>query len=478
MVTLADGELETAAEMGQALRAGHVTSAELVERALRRAEAWEPSINAFSQDLWSDQALDQARRIDGLSAQERPPFAGVPIAVKDLFDVVGKETTGCCAAYRGTIAERDCPVVERVRGAGLVMIGKTNQHELAAGGTNLVSACGRAGNPWDPDRMTGGSSGGSAAAAAAGVVPWALGSDTGGSIRIPASMCGTWGLKPTTGTLPLTGVMPLAPSMDVPGPIARTLEDLFALYEVMAGIAPGSERQSDRGDSNAVASDRTLRVGVPDGFFHDRVHDQMLVAVTAAAEAFRGAGAAVESLDGTGLTNVRFTWMAVCCPEFADAHPLLKDPQKRSLVAQQVLAWLDLGESQSEQGRAEASRERERVSGWFSEALAGRDALLIPTTPYPAPRADQTHVDLGQAGTVEVDHVGPGWITCSVNLAGLPAINLPAGRSSDGMPVGVSLVGNVGEEHTLARLGAAWAASVGYEPEQPALPGAANAREG
>jgi Asp-tRNA(Asn)/Glu-tRNA(Gln) amidotransferase A subunit family amidase len=465
---LKDGELEAAADMAKALRAGDVNSAELVERALQRAEAWEPSINAFSQELWSDQAMDDARRIDRTAPSERPRFAGVPVVVKDLFDVAGMETSGCCAAYRGTVAERDCPVIERIRGAALVMIGKANQHELAAGGTNLVSACGRAGNPWDSDRMTGGSSGGSAAAVAAGVVPWALGSDTGGSIRIPGSMCGVWGLKPTTGTLPLEGVMPLSPSMDVPGPIAGTLDDLFALYEVMAAIPSGAERPSGSKDGTSGVG---LRVVMPDGFFHDRVHDQVLGAVAAGGDAFQAAGVAVEPGDGTGLTNVRFTWMAVCCPEFADAHPLLKDPEKRKLVAPPVVAWLDLGESQSEQGRAQARQERERIARWFGEALDGRDALLIPTTPYPAPRADQSHVELGAAGTVEVDHVGPGWITCSVNLAGLPAINLPAGRSTDGMPIGVSLVGRAGEEHTLVRLAAAWAASAGYERAQPSLPG-------
>jgi Asp-tRNA(Asn)/Glu-tRNA(Gln) amidotransferase A subunit family amidase len=466
-VTLRDGELESAADMEEALRAGDVTGAELVERALRRAETWQPSINAFSQELWSDQAMGEARRIDRTSPRERPRLAGIPIVVKDLFDVAGMETTGCCAAYRGSVAERDSPVIERIRGAGLVMIGKANQHELAAGGTNLVSACGRAGNPWDPDRMTGGSSGGSAAAVAAGVVPWALGSDTGGSIRIPGSMCGVWGLKPTTGTISLEGVMPLAPSMDVPGPIAGTLEDLFGLYDVMAGV---SSRGGRRSASNGGASGAGLRVGMPDGFFHDRIHDQVLGAVLAAGETLRAAEVVVEPVDGTGLTNVRFIWMAVCCPEFADEHPLLKDPEKRKLVAPQVVAWLDLGESQSEEGRAQARLERGRIARWFGEALDGRDALLIPTTPYPAPRADQSHVELGAAGRVEVDHVGPGWITCSVNLAGLPAISLPAGRSSDGMPIGVSLVGRAGAEHELARLATVWSASAGYAPVRPFLP--------
>src|SRR5206468_36393 len=232
---LADGELETAGEMAAAVAAGQVKASELMGRALARAEAWQPSMNAFSQLPTEGSHLDAALALDAYpSGSELGPVAGVPMAIKDLFDVNGWETSGCCAAYRGTIATRDAPTVERAFREGLLLVGKTNQHELAAGGTNLVSACGRTGNPWDPSRMTGGSSGGSAAAVAAGIVPLAFGSDTGGSIRIPAAMCGTFGLKPTTGRLPLEGLMPLAPSMDCLGPIAATAGDLELLFQAMA----------------------------------------------------------------------------------------------------------------------------------------------------------------------------------------------------------------------------------------------------
>jgi aspartyl-tRNA(Asn)/glutamyl-tRNA(Gln) amidotransferase subunit A len=464
-----DGELETAAEMAGALRAGQVTSAELVERSLRRAEAWQPSINAFSQ-LWAERAMEEARRVDATRIENRPGLAGIPIAVKDLYDVAGEETTGCCAAYRGTIARHDAPVIERIRRARLVMLGKTNQHELAAGGTNLVSACGRTGNPWDPERMTGGSSGGSGAAVAAGIVPWALGSDTGGSIRIPASMCGIWGLKPTFGRLPTEGLMPLAPSMDCPGPMASALGDVEALYALMADVSPEGGAGHVFSGSRVVGTAEGLRIGMPDGFFVDRVHDQTLAAVRSAGVTLETAGAAVEPMDGSGLDAVRPLWMSVCSVEFAQAHPLLKDPERRKKVAPQVVAWLELGESQTEALRAKARQEREQVGRWFDDRLLGLDALLIPTTPYPALRADQETVDLGEAGTVEVGFVGPGWITCSVNLAGLPAINLPAGRSSEGLPIGVSLVAKSGEELTLLRLAGAWAASADYRVERPPLP--------
>lgn len=447
MTALRDGELETAAGMLRALEGREITATELAERALARAEAWQPSTNAFS-ILAGEAALEEAGRRDAVG----DPV--VPIAVKDLFDVAGLETSGCCRLYRGRIAARDAPTVAAVR-RRTVIVGKTNQHEMAAGGTNLVTACGRTGNPWDPGRMTGGSSGGSGAAVAAGIVPWALGSDTGGSIRIPSAMCGMFGLKPTTGRLSLDGLLPLAPSLDCPGPMARTAADLAMLLELMGGDPP-------------AALPDVLRVGVPDGYFASPVHDEVLAAVEATAGYLRSLGAEVEPADGRGIEEARKAWMRVCTPEFADAHPAAFE--HRDLVDPAVLAWLDMGAAMSPEERAAAASERAAVAGWFAERLATFDALLIPTTPYPAPGAADTEMDLGAAGPVALDRVGPGWISCTVNLAGLPALNLPAGVSRDGLPVGVSLVGRSGADGLLLALALAWEDATGYAPRQPPLP--------
>jgi aspartyl-tRNA(Asn)/glutamyl-tRNA(Gln) amidotransferase subunit A len=455
-----DGELETAAEMSAALAGGWVKAAELTERAVGRAERWQPTINAFSQ-LRADRAMEAARAVD--AAREREfrddvPVAGVPLAVKDLYDVAGSVTTGCCAAYRERPpAVRDAPMIERARAAGLVIVGKTNQHELAAGGTNLVSACGRPGNPWDPSRMTGGSSGGSAAAVAAGIVPWAYGSDTGGSIRIPASMCGTFGLKPTTGKLSIEGLLPLAPSLDCPGPIAATARDLRALAEIMAGT------------DLPARDDHPPRIGVPDGFFAD-VHPESVAAVQEATSIFEAQGAWVSPVDGHGVEDARRVWMDVCTPEFTGAHPLLRDPERRALVAPSVVEWLEHGEALTEEEVRRAGVRRAEIGRWFRERLEDMDALLIPTTPYPAPAEGSTEVDLLGSGRVGLDRVGPGWITCSINLAGLPAVNLPAARSSEGLPVGVSLVGHDDGEGALLALASMWELGSEYRPQRPELP--------
>jgi aspartyl-tRNA(Asn)/glutamyl-tRNA(Gln) amidotransferase subunit A len=458
---LADGELETAAEMAAAVAAGHVRASELLDRARARAEAWQPSINAFSQLSGGGGEDDTVLAIDSApSATDVGPWAGVPIAIKDLFDIDGWETSGCCEAYRGTIAVRDAPMVERAKRAGLLIVGKTNQHELAAGGTNLVSACGPTGNPWDPSRMTGGSSGGSAAAVAAGIVPWAFGSDTGGSIRIPAAMCGTFGLKPTTGNLSTEGMLPLGPSLDCPGPIASTAEDLLRLTEVMTGEAFGEGEQGP---------EPPYRVGLPDGFFAD-VHADTAAVVRGAAGAFEGLGVRVEPLDGHGVEDARRVWMDVCTPEFAAAHPLLKDPARRALVAPSVVAWLERGERLSGEERERARLRRAEIGRWFRERLEGLDALLIPTTAYAAPPPGATEVPLATSGPVNLANVGPGWITCSVNLAGLPALSFPSGRSADGMPIGVSLVGHEDQELRLLRIASLWERGTGYRPQRPQRP--------
>jgi Asp-tRNA(Asn)/Glu-tRNA(Gln) amidotransferase A subunit family amidase len=453
---LADGELESAARMAAALRAGDVTAAELVERAARRAVAWQPSINAFSQ-LWGEEAMEEARRI----GPDERPLAGVPLAVKDLFDVAGRETTGCSAAYRDRVAPRDGPVIERLRRAGLVMIGKTNQHELAAGGTNLVSACGPTANPWDAGRITGGSSGGSAAAVAAGIVPWALGSDTGGSIRIPGSLCGTFGLKPTTGALPTEGMLPLAPSMDCPGPMAATCADLRMLYEAMAGATPGI-----RVEAGPPQAAEGPRLGVPGGYFERNAHEETLEVVDATVRAFVELGARISRVDGEGIDDARRVWGQICFAEFAEAHP----SADRRLLDPSVAAWMTEGEGLTPEQRAGAETRRQEIAAWFRDRLEGRDALLVPTTAYPSFRMGDTEVDLGAGRTVEVTRIGPGWMTCPVNLAGLPAVTLPAGRSRAGLPIGVTLIGAEGGEGNLLRLAAQWEMASGYSPAMPPIP--------
>jgi aspartyl-tRNA(Asn)/glutamyl-tRNA(Gln) amidotransferase subunit A len=451
--------------MSAALAAREVSARELAEAALEAAERWQPVTNAFSQ-IWDDEALAAADAVDRAGPSEDRPLAGIPVAVKDLFDVAGHESTGCCAAYAGRTASDDAPTIRRLRRAGLVLVGKLNQHELAAGGTNLVSACGATRNPWDPARMTGGSSGGSAAAVAAGVVPWTLGTDTGGSIRIPSSFCGTVGLKPTTGELPLEGIMPLAPSLDAPGPIAGSVEDAWMLHAVLAGLPI---RHPAR-DWLLRRPDKPFRIGVPVPFMLETLHPEAAAAVADVAAVLEAAGMQVKPIDGHGLEDARDLWGLVCFPEFAEAHPALRDPEARALVAPSVAEWMERGEAMTDDERHRAALRREEIGRWFRERLAVLDALLIPTTVYPAPRADQEVVELSDEVTVEVGRIGPGYLTCTANLAGVPAVSLPARWTADRLPIGASLVGTDGGEETIARIGMRWEAASGYVPRRPPPP--------
>jgi aspartyl-tRNA(Asn)/glutamyl-tRNA(Gln) amidotransferase subunit A len=454
-----NSRLSTAWEMDAALAAGEVSSVELVERALSDAERWQPSINAFSQ-LRPEEALEAARAADATPIAERPPLGGVPLAVKDIYDVAGYETTGCCAAYRGTVAANDAPTISRMRSAGLVLIGKTNQHEISAGATNLISACGRTGNPWDPDRITGGSSGGSGAAVAAGIVPFALGSDTGGSVRIPAAMCGAFGLKPTHGAVSIEGLLPHSPSLDCPGTIAWTAADLGAISAVLFG---GEPALSDPPDPFSV------RIAVPDGgYFQTYVRDDVLDAVDRVRSVFDAAGALISHVDGSGLEQGRRTWSRVAYPELASEHAVLFD--RREQVDPAILSLLEYGRSVRPEVAAVATARRTEIEAWFGDRLGAVDALLVPTTTTPAPRADEYRPEVPSGGNLSEDSVGPGWLSCVVNLAGVPAVDIPAGTSAEGMPIGATLIGRNGEEERLLALAMLWDSIRDPGPERPSLP--------
>ena len=405
---------------------------ERVEAALGAVDETQPGLNAFTH-VMADEALGFAQELDG--REPNGPLHGVPVAVKDLFDIAGAPTTGGCAAYAGRTAAGDSDVVAALRAAGAVVVAKTNQHELGAGATGLVSAHGPTWNPWGEGRIAGGSSSGSAAAVAAGVVPLAIGSDTGGSIRIPASFCGITGLKPTHGRVSLRGAMPLSPGYDTAGPMARTAAECTVAFAVLSGggLVPGRPVRGVFG----------LRVGLPAPFF-GLVHPETRAATEEAAIVLEQLGAVVETLDGPGIDEgwlgFRHVW--------ADLAHLHAEIVGDGRVSPDVASLMKVGVHLTGTDYAASLARARAVRSDFEDAFRLVDALLVPCTPYPAPRAGDEMVEV-EGGTLDVHRGSPSRLTVPVNEAGLPAVAFPVGLSGDGLPLGAQLIGRPYDDETL-----------------------------
>lgn len=448
-----------ATELAHAIAAREASPVEILERTVLRAEHWDLVSNVFSQlHVEEAQEVARERQEEAARGELRGPLHGVPVVVKDLFDVEAWETTGCCRAYRGSIAQRDATAVARLRAAGAILVGKTNMHELAAGGTNAVSACGACRNPWDPSRITGGSSGGSAAAVAARVVPIALGTDTGGSVRIPASMCGTVGLKTTFGSVDMAGVMPLARTLDTIGPLTLSVEDAALAHAVVAGLGEGFM------EDTSVAPDG-LRVAVPGGFFAERARRDVLDAVARARDVLIGMGGRPATGEVGDIAYGNEAWLNIAWPEFAADHGLLlRRPESLYPLTRRAL---ERGATQTAVDLVRAQEARARLRSVFEEAFAQADVLLAPATPFPAPRFEEEQVDVGGGPPHGLHTGGPAWFTRMVNLVGLPSLSLPAGFSDEGLPLGVQLIAGAGRERDLLRLGRAFQRATDHHLREP-----------
>ena len=406
--------------------AAGTTCRERIEAAIADIEDAQRRYNAFT-SIRAEQALAEADRLDRLDRDSpRGPLHGVPVVVKDLFDVEGLSTTGGCAPYARGVATSDAAVVTALRTAGAIVVGKGNQHELGAGATGLVSCFGPVANPLDPQRIAGGSSSGSAAAVAAGVVPLAIGSDTGGSIRIPASFCGITGLRPTPGRISLAGAQPMSPGYDTAGPMARTARDCAIAFAELARRPP---------IPSSAASLAGLRVGLPETYFQ-HLHPDTRAAVESAARAFESLGASVEWTTTPGLDpefdGFRHVWADV-----AHHHrQIWEDPT----VSDEVASLIDLGRRTTGLDYAASRAAAARVHAQFASALQRIDVLLTPATPYPAPRADEEEIAV-DGTTIDVRRGGPSRLTVPVNEAGVPAIAFPVGTTTVGLPLGAQLIG-------------------------------------
>lgn len=430
MARMAESWPATIQEAARELRSRRVSAVELTRACLERIEALNPGLNAFIL-VSADRALEQARTAEMEISQGRwkGPLHGVPLGLKDLIDTAGIPTTAASLLYRDRVPTEDAVVVRRLEEAGAILLGKQNLHEFAYGGSSMVSAFGEVHNPWNPEYIAGGSSGGSAAAVAAGMGYAAIGTDTAGSIREPAALCGVVGLKPAYGRISAQGVVPLSESLDHVGPLVRTVADAALVLRALAegeGIPPENFLEAWDGSKTG------LRVGVPRAFFYEELHPEIASAAESALQAIAALGGKIRDIALTP-DNDRTVQAAEAYAFHADS--VRKTP---ALYQPETLHRIRTGENVSPQDYqrklADLKATRENIRSLFDEV----DVIVTPTTPAPAPRI----ADLKQ----NPDSLRPHELvllrnTRPFNVWGLPAISIPCGLTRAGLPIGLQIAG-------------------------------------
>ncbi len=437
-------EPHTIAKLSQALAARTVTSEGVVSECLACIAERNSSINAFITVL-VDEAQAQARDADReiAAGRYRGPLHGVPISLKDLIDLRGTPTTAASRVRQGHLALSDATVVARLREAGAVFIGKTNLHEFALGTTNEDSAFGPVHHPLDSSRSPGGSSGGSAASILSGMAYASIGTDTGGSIRIPAAACGLVGLKPAIGEIPTDGVVPLSPTMDHVGPLCRSVEDAAILYGVLRGSAtpPGIMSVETRG----------LRLGLPRNYFFDLLDDEVRAAFERACERLTEAGVVLEDVTIPHARDLSPIYMHITLPEAAVFHAQTLDSRPGDYTPN-VRARLEMGRYVLAEDYVRALHGRDVLVREVDAALSGLDALVLPSMPIPATKLGAATVRVG-ASEEPVRNMTLR-LTQLFNVTGHPAITIPCGTTPEGLPIGAQLAGGLHNTAGLLRVAA------------------------
>jgi len=450
-------------QLGEELRAKKISSVELTQIHLDRITKHNPQLNTFLRVNHDDMSLAQARAADAMLAKgDAQPLTGIPVAQKDIFCAKGWPTTCGSKMLENFIAPYDAHVIEQFNKAGAVNLGKTNMDEFAMGSSNETSYFGPVRNPWDLNAVPGGSSGGAACAVAARLCAAATGTDTGGSIRQPAALCGISGIKPTYGTVSRYGMIAFASSLDQAGPMARCAEDLALLLNVMAGFdtRDSTSLQRDKEDYtrdlNNPLSD--LRIGLPKEFFAAGLSQDVADSVYAAIAEYKKLGATIVDIS---LPNSRLSVPVyyVLAPAEASSNLSRYDGVRYGYRAPEYSDLADMYEKSRAQGFGEevkrrimigtyvlshgyydayylqAQKIRRLIAQDFTDAFKQCDVIMGPTSP-------STAFKLGEKGDDPVQMYLSDIYTIAVNLAGLPGMSIPCGFGSNGLPVGLQIIGN------------------------------------
>ena len=449
-----------------------ISAEEVTSAAIARAEALQPTLNAFIR-LEAETALEQARTVDERLAkgEDVGPLAGVPLAHKDMFYREGLPTS-CGSKIRADfVPDRTATALARLAQAGAIDLGGLNMSEFAVGPIGNNVHYGDCHNPWNPDHAPGGSSSGSGASVAARIVYGALGSDTGGSIRIPSAMSGVVGFKPTQNRVSRYGLMPLSFSFDTSGPLTRTVRDTARILDTIAGHDPKDPTSSRRpGPGCEAACDRPparLRLGVPTSYFYDDLDPAVGAALEAAQKIFEGAGVPLRPVPVPSHDEINLIWAAALAAEAATIHR--KWLRERPCdYGPMVRRRIEFGLYQPATRYLEALSLREKfLREYCATTFADCDVLLTPTMPVTAPRLDEVDVSDGKGMTDLVLKVSRN--TRPISYLGLPALSVPCGFNEAGLPIALQFIGRPFSESQLCRLGHAYQQATDWHTRVPAV---------
>jgi len=452
----------------EALRQSKISSQDLTSAGLRQIERLNPALKAFIT------VIERHPEVDSNEVKENhfpPPssarsmaLSGIPVAVKDLFDTTGIRTTAGSKFFADNIPETDAFVVKKLKEAGALILGKTNTHEIALGVTGNNPHYGTACNPWDPTRIPGGSSSGSAIAVATGMALGALGTDTGGSIRIPASLCGIVGFKPTYGRVSLRGVFPLSWNLDHVGPLAKTVEDAALLLQVISvydPIDPASIKML-LGDylGHLMDSMRGRKIALGVGEYIESADPEVLDAVRAAAKVFASFGCPIQEVDVSWMREAALANKTMTQADGAAVHRerLREHPD---WFGEDIRRRLEDGAKTTSTEYSLARRTQAEVRKKCEQFFELYDLLLTPTTPIPAPTI---------AGNDAVEQAGRlTRFTSPFNLTGLPALSVPCGFTTGGLPIGLQIVSRAWADAKVLNAGNVFEQSTEWHKKRPAL---------
>ena len=460
----------TVHELQQKLKSKELTIAEILESYCNRINEKEPEVEAFV-TTYLEEAKAEAQKIQEKidNGENLGEYAGIPIGIKDNLCMKGTKTTCSSKMLENFVSPYNATVIEKLKDENIISLGKLNMDEFAMGSSTESSYFKKTKNPWNLNKVPGGSSGGSAAAVAANMVPWALGSDTGGSIRQPASLCGVVGLKPTYGLVSRYGLVAFASSLDQIGPITKDVRDSAMLLSLIAGHDEKdttSEPIEKKDYTKALKNDvKGLKIGVPKEFFGEGINEEVKKELTKAIETYKELGAEVEEFSLDVAKYALATYYIIACaeassnlgrfdgirygyrtPEYSNLKEIYKKSRSEGFGPEVkrriILGTYVLSSGYYDAYYKKAQQVRTLVSNEFSKAFEKYDVILTPTSPV-------TAFNIGEKSNNPLEMYLADICTVSINIAGVPAISIPCGVDSEGMPVGMQLIGNKFEEEKI-----------------------------